>query len=83
MHGNMLKSLQETLGYMRAATNEFYRIYEVKPCRQIDYGLYVANFKTAYDGMRLSMNLYAMDGVMVFIKDDKTTAEPTGNNTDQ
>lgn len=55
----------------------------MKPCRQIDYGLYVANFKTAYDGMRLSMNLYAMDGVMIFIKDDKTTAEPTENNTDQ
>lgn len=65
------------------ATNEFYRVYEVKPCRQIDYGLYVANFKTAYDGMRLSMNLYAMDGVMIFIKDDKIAAEPTEKNTDQ
>lgn len=65
------------------ATNEFYREYEVKPCRQIDYGLYVANFKTAYDGMRFSMNLYAMDGVMIFIKDDKTTTEATENNVDQ
>lgn len=65
------------------ATNEFYRVYEVKPCRQIDYGLYAANFKTTYDGMRLSMNLCAMDGVMIFIKDDATTAEPTENNTDQ
>ena len=33
--------------------------------------------------MCLSMNLYAMDGVMIFIKDDATTAEPTENNTDQ
>lgn len=64
------------------ATNEFYRVYEVKPCKQIDYGFYVANFKTIYDGMRLSINLYAMDGVMIFIKDDTTTTEPTENNTD-
>lgn len=52
------------------ATNEFYRIYEVKPCSQIDYGMYVANFKTTYDGKSLKMNLYAMDGVMIFIKDE-------------
>ena len=63
------------------ATNEFYRIYEVKPCTQIDYGLYVANFKTAYNGMRMSMNLYAMDGVMLFIQDDKAPAEPEENNS--
>lgn len=53
------------------ATNEFYRIYEVRPCSQIDYDLYVANFETAYSGTRLSMNLHAMDGVMIFIRDDK------------
>lgn len=63
------------------ATNEFYRIYEVKPCTQIDYGLYVANFKTTYNGMRMSMNLYAMDGVMLFIQDDKAPAEPEENNS--
>jgi len=63
------------------ATNEFYRIYEVKPCTQIDYGLYVANFKTTYNGMRMSMNLYAMDGVMLFIHDDKTPAKPKENNS--
>lgn len=63
------------------ATNEFYRIYEVKPCTQIDYGLHVANFKTAYNGMRMSMNLYAMDGVMLFIQDDKAPAEPEENNS--
>ena len=51
------------------ATNEFYRIYEVKPCSQADYGLYAANFKTTYNGMSLKMNLYAMDGVMLFLKD--------------
>lgn len=62
------------------ATNEFYRIYEVKPCTQIDYGLYVANFKATYDGMRMSMNLYAMDGVMLFIKDDKAQNIETENN---
>ena len=65
------------------ATNEFYRVYEVKPCRQIDYGLYVANFKTTYDKMRLSMNLFAMDGVMVFIEDTKTTTDTIENNKDQ
>lgn len=55
------------------ATNEFYRLYEVKPCSQMDYGLYVANFKTTYNGMSLKMNLYAMDGVMIFIKDENST----------
>ena len=65
------------------ATNEFYRIYEVKPCTQIDYGLYVANFKAAYDGMRMSMNLYAMDGVMLFIKDDKAQNIETENNAEE
>ena len=64
------------------ATNEFYRIYEVKPCAQTDYGLYVANFKTAYDGMRMSMNLHAMDGAMIFIQDDTPSADPTEINTD-
>lgn len=52
------------------ASNEFYRIYEVKPCSQIDYSIYVASFKTTYSGMHLSVNLYAMDGVMFFIDDN-------------
>lgn len=65
------------------ATNEFYRIYEVKPCTHLDYGLYVANFKAAYDGMRMSMNLYAMDGVMLFIKDDKAKSTETENNAEE
>lgn len=65
------------------ATNEFYRIYEVKPCTQIDYGLYVANFKAAYDGMRMSMNLYAMDGVMLFIKDYKAQNIETENSAEE
>lgn len=63
------------------ATNEFYRIYEVKPCRQVDYGMYVANFKTTYNGTRLSMNLYAMDGVMLFINDNPTSTEPVEADT--
>ena len=50
-------------------------MYEVKPCGRIDYGLYVANFKTDYAGLRFSVNLYAMDGVMIFIKEDKVSAE--------
>ena len=65
------------------ATNEFYRVFEVKPCRQVDYGLYVANFKTTYDGKRLFMNLYAMDGIMVFIKDEKHPVEPVDNNMNE
>lgn len=65
------------------ATNEFYRIYEVKPCTQIDYGLYVANFIATYDGMRISMNLYAMDGVMLFIKDDKAQNIEMENNAEK
>lgn len=65
------------------ATNEFYRIYEVKPCQQIDYGLYIANFKTTYAGMRLSMNLYAMDGTMVFIQDNLRATNSTEIETPQ
>ncbi len=65
------------------ATNEFYRIYEVKPCKQIEYGLYIANFKTAYAGTSLSMNLYAMDGIMIFIKDEKTTDDQKKSEVDQ
>lgn len=63
--------------------NEIYRMYEVKPCTQIDYGLYVANFIATYDGMRISMNLYAMDGVMLFIKDDKAQNIETENNAEE
>lgn len=65
------------------ATNEFYRIYEVKPCQQSDYGLYIANFKTAYAGMRLSMNLHAMDGNMIFIRDDIRTTDSAESETPQ
>jgi len=54
------------------ATNEFYRIYEVKPCSQAEYGLYAATFSTTYAGMKIPMNFYAMDGVMIFIRDNAT-----------
>ena len=30
----------------------------------------------------MSMNLYAMDGVMIFIQDDKVPAAPTENNAE-
>lgn len=50
-------------------SNEFYRVYEVSACQQIDYGLYIANFKNTYKSQKLNMNIYAMDGTMIFIKD--------------
>lgn len=51
-------------------SNEFYRIYEVNACRQIDYSLYIATFGDTYQSQKLNMNLYAMDGVMLFINED-------------
>ena len=52
-------------------TNEFYRIYEVNACRQSDYDLYLLNFKETYKEQKLHMNIYAMDGIMLFIRDGK------------
>ena len=52
-------------------TNEFYRIYEVNSCSQIDYGLYAATFTDTYQSQKMNMNIYAMDGVMIFINEDK------------
>ena len=60
------------------ATNEFYRIYDVNPCSQADYGLYVATFSTTYDGIKIPINFYAMDGTMVFISEDNSSA-PSDN----
>ena len=57
------------------ASNEFYRVFEVKACTQQDYGLYVATFKSSYPTMKLNLNFYAMDGIMLFIKDDIENAE--------
>lgn len=48
-------------------TNEFYRVYEVTACRQIDYGLYIATFKETYKEQKIHMNIYAMNGTMLFI----------------
>lgn len=56
-------------------TNEFYRVYEVKACRQIDYGLYIATFSENYKSQRMNMNIYAMDGTMIFIREDKNSQE--------
>lgn len=50
-------------------TNEFYRVYEVTACRQIDYDLYIATFKETYKEQKLHMNMYAMDGTMLFIRE--------------
>lgn len=51
-------------------SNEFYRIYEVNACRQIDYSLYIATFGDTYQSQKINMNIYAMDGVMLFINED-------------
>lgn len=51
-------------------SNEFYRVYSVESCQPIDYFSYVANFQNTYKSQKLHMNIYAMDGVMYFIKDD-------------
>lgn len=65
------------------ATNEVYRVFEVKACTQQDYGLYVATFKSAYPAMRLNLNLAAMDGVMLFIKDDVENANMENPRNDE
>ena len=46
-------------------TNEFYRIFEVKPCQIIDYLKYISTFNTKYQ--KISMNIYAMEGEMLFL----------------
>jgi hypothetical protein len=51
-------------------SNEFYRVYEVNACSQLDYGLYIATFGDTYQSQKLNMNIYAMDGVMLFINED-------------
>lgn len=51
-------------------SNEFYRVYEVNACRQTDYDLYIATFGDTYQSQKLYMNIYAMDGVMLFINED-------------
>ena len=64
------------------AANEFYRAYEVKPCKQIDYMLYAENFNTTYAEKDLSINFDAMDGTIVIIQDDKTAVEQAESDTD-
>lgn len=56
-------------------TNEFYRVYEVTACRQIEYALYRATFKETYKEQKLHMNIYAMDGTMLFIRDEEQKSE--------
>ena len=56
-------------------SNEFYRVYEVNACRQIDYDLYIATFGDIYQLQKLNMNIYAMDGVMLFINDDSNKSQ--------
>ena len=56
-------------------TNEFYRVYEVTACRQIEYALYLATFKETYKEQKLHMNIYAMHGTMLFIRDEEQKSE--------
>ena len=56
-------------------SNEFYRVYEVNPCRQIDYGLYIATFGDTYQLQKLNMNIYAMDGVTLFINQNSNKSQ--------
>lgn len=56
-------------------TNEFYRLYEVTACSQFDYGLYLATFKEMYKEQKLHMNIYAMDGIMLFLRDEEPQSE--------
>lgn len=46
-------------------TNEFYRVFEVKPCGMKDYFEYIATFKNKYS--KITMNIYAMEGNVIFI----------------
>lgn len=62
----------EEIGILGCATikngldsNEFYRVFEVKPCDITDYFLYTDTFLQNYS--MLNFNIYAMDGTMVFI----------------
>lgn len=52
------------------ATNEFYRVYEVSPCTPEDYGLYIVTFKETYTSGKININIYAMEGTMIFIKEE-------------
>lgn len=65
------------------ASNEFYRVFEVKACTEQDYGLYVATFKSSYPTMKLNLNFYAMDGIMLFIKDNTENAEMDNSNNNE
>ena len=50
--------------------NEFYRIYEVKPCEQYDYLYYTASFQDTYNKLQnIKMNLLAMTGKSIVIKE--------------
>lgn len=61
-------------------SNEIYRIYEVKPCNQSEYCQYIANFKTTYNGMKLSMNFCATEGMFIFNKENSDSSETKKTN---
>lgn len=48
-------------------TNEFYRTFTVTPCDLIEYYKYISTFKNTYS--KITFNIYAMEGEMLFIKD--------------
>ena len=50
-------------------TNEFYRIFEIKPCSVDEYHMYMFKFKQNYANTNIKFNAYAMEGTMIFAKD--------------
>lgn len=48
-------------------TNEFYRVFTVRPCTLVDYYSYISKFKQDYS--EISINLYAMEGSTILYKE--------------
>jgi hypothetical protein len=48
-------------------TNEFYRIFEVRPCTAVDYYTYTHEFRNHYTSVHI--NFLAMEGQIILIKD--------------
>lgn len=50
------------------SSNEFYRTFTVTPCDHTEYIKYLLTFKDTYSG-KFNMNIYAMEGTMLFYKE--------------
>lgn len=48
-------------------TNEFYRIFEIKPCTSLDYMMYTKSFTSTYANKEYQFNCQAMEGETYFI----------------